>query len=337
METDGEAASETMRAVLVRDPGGAGELEIARVPRPEPGPGEVGIEIEATALNRADLLQRRGLYPPPPGASEVLGLECSGRVTAVGTGVRRLRVGERVMALLPGGGYAEHAVAPEDLVMRVPERLSFEQAAAVPEVFLTASEVLFRVGATREGEWVLIHAAAGGVGSAAVQLARAEGARVIATAGSAEKVEHVRALGADVVVAYRAEDFAERALEVTGGRGVDVVVDFVGRAYADRHVRVLAEAGRWIVVGFLSGARAEIDLEPVLRRRLTIAGFALRSRSAEDKAAIVQRFEDRFRLRLESGRIRPIIDRVYPLEAVAEAHARMENNENLGKIILRVR
>jgi putative PIG3 family NAD(P)H quinone oxidoreductase len=343
MTTPAQVASEAeqsapsgMRAVVAREPGGVDVLSVERRPWPELRAGEVAIAVHATALNRADLLQRRGLHPPPEGATDVLGLECAGRVVASAPDVHRFRIGEAVMALLPGGGYAERVVAPADLVMRAPRRLSMEQAACVPEAFLTASETLFRVGETRERDWVLVHAAGGGVGSAAVQLALAEGARVIATTGSEDKAERLRALGVTEVVTYPNEDFEDRVRRVTDGRGVDVILDFVGRAYAERHLRCLAEGGRWVVAGFLSGSRIELDLEDVLRRRLRILGFALRSRSLADKAAIVQRFEDRFRLRLEAGEIAPVVDRVYSLEEVREAHERMESNRNVGKIVLRV-
>lgn len=325
-----------MWAVRVSQPGGVENLELCRVPVPSAGPGDVRIAVAATSLNRADLLQRRGRHAPPPGTTDVLGLECAGHVVEVGKEVRGVTEGARVMALLPGGGYAEQVVAPAELVMPVPEKLSLERAACVPEAFLTASEVTFEIGRASAGAWVLVHAAAGGVGSAAVQLAKAEGARVIATAGSDEKVARVRALGADVVVQHRTEDLVDRVRRATRGGGVDVVLDFIGRTRADDHLRCLAEEGRWVVIGLLGGARADINLARVLSQRITIAGFALRSRKPADKAAIVRRFEGRFRQRLESGEIEPLMDRSYPLARVREAHERMENNLNVGKIVLRV-
>jgi tumor protein p53-inducible protein 3 len=323
-----------MRAVVVRQPGGPAELEIGRVPAPRLQPGCVEIEVKASALNRADLLQRRGLYPPPKGASDILGLECAGVVRAVAPDVNGFRAGERVMALLSGGGYAERAVVPEGHLMRVPSGLSFEQAAAIPEAFLTASEALLSTGQLEAGGWVLIHAAAGGVGSAAVQLARRIGAHVIACAGSPDKVEWVRKLGADVALNYREQDFEAACLEHTEGRGVDVVLDFVGAPYAERHQRCLAEAGRWVVLGMLGGSEAKLDLARVLRRRLRIAGLVMRSRSSADKAMIVARFVERFWSDLETGALAPQVDRVYPLAQVRAAHERMEKNENVGKIVL---
>lgn len=325
-----------MRAVIVRAPGGPDQLALAEVPPPSLEPGCVEIEVAACALNRADLLQRRGAYPPPPGASEILGLECAGVVRATRGDAGPFRAGDRVMALLAGGGYAERVVVPHGQVLPVPSGMPLERAAAIPEAFLTASEALFQCGELDAGQWVLVHAAAGGVGSAAVQLARAAGARVIACVGSPEKGAWVRGLGADVVVDRRSEDFAAACLEHTEGRGVDVALDFVGAPYAERHLRSLREAGRWVVLGLLGGADARIDLGRVLRRRLRLSGLVMRSRSAADKAAIVARFAARFAPLFEQGALAPQIDRVYPLAEVRDAHERMERNENLGKIVLRV-
>jgi len=326
-----------MRAIVVREFGGPERLELATVPAPRLEPGQVEIDVVATALNRADLLQRRGLYPPPPGASEVLGLECAGLVRSTRGEAGPFRPGDRVMALLAGGGYAERVAVPHEQVMPIPQGLTFEQAAAVPEAFLTANEALFESGKLSTGESVLIHAAAGGVGSAAVQLARQVGAKVIACAGSASKLEWLRTLGADVVVNHREQDFEAVCRDQTDGRGVDVVLDFIGGSYAERHQRCLAEAGRWVVLGMLGGADARIDLGPVLRRRLRISGLVMRSRSVADKAEIVSRFARRSAALFESGALAPQIDRVYPLSEVRAAHERMERNENLGKIVLRIR
>jgi tumor protein p53-inducible protein 3 len=326
----------TMRAVVVRAPGGPEQLALAEVPAPKLAPGCLEIAVEASALNRADLLQRRGVYPPPPGASDILGLECAGVVSAVAGDVGGFRAGDRVMALLAGGGYAERVVVPHGQVLPIPQGLSFEQATAIPEAFLTASEALFTNGALAAGQWVLVHAAAGGVGSAAVQLARAAGAHVVASVGTPQKAEWVSRLGADVVVNYREQDFADVCLEHTQRRGVDVVLDFVGASCAERHLRCLGEAGRWVVLGMLGGSEARIDLGPVLRRRLCISGLVMRSRSLADKAAIVARFARRSAALFESGVLAPQIDRVYPLAEVRAAHERMERNENLGKIVLKV-
>lgn len=332
-----EPSAESMRAVVVRSPGGPEHLALAEVPAPKLEPGCLEIDVAASALNRADLLQRRGAYPPPPGASDILGLECAGVVRAVGSGAGTFRVGDRVMALLAGGGYAERVVVPHGQALPMPSGMSFEAAAAIPEAFLTASEALFTVGELAAGQWVLVHAAAGGVGSAAVQLARAVGAHVIASVSSPEKSAYVAQLGADAVLNYRERDFASVCLEQTQGRGVDVALDFVGASSADGHLRCLRETGRWVVLGMLGGSDARIDLARVLRRRLRIAGLVMRSRSSADKSEIVARFARRFAALFEQKLLAPQIDRVYPLAEVRAAHERMERNENLGKIVLRVR
>jgi len=325
-----------MAAVVVRAPGGVEQLELGRVAAPQLGAGAVEIEIKACALNRVDLLQRRGVYPPPSGASEILGLECAGLVRGLGAGVSGVTLGSRVMALLAGGGYAERAVVAAEQVLPIPAGLSFAEAAAIPEAFLTASEALFSLGRLESGNVVLIHAGASGVGSAAIQLAQLCGARVIACAGTPEKVSWLRALGADIAVNHRQADFAAVCREQTQGRGVDVIVDFVGGAYFERHQTCLAEAGRWVIVGLLGGAQGKLDLGSVLRRRWQLLGLVMRSRSAADKAAIVERFARRFLPEFERGTLRPIIDRVYPWSEVRSAHERMEQNANQGKIVLEV-
>lgn len=325
-----------MLAVVVRQPGGPEQLALERVAAPVLDSGCLEIDVHASALNRADLLQRRGAYPAPPGASPILGLECAGVVRAVNGEVGSWRRGDRVMALLAGGGYAERAVVAHAHALPIPEGMSFEQAAAIPEAFLTASEALFSCGDASTGEWVLIHAAAGGVGSAAVQLARLIGANVIACAGSADKLAHLKRLGANVVVNYREEDFEQAVSQATAGRGVDVILDFIGGPYAERHQRCLAEAGRWVVLGLLGGSEAKLDLGHLLRRRSRVVGLVMRTRSNADKAAIVQRFALRFAGQLGHA-LAPQIDRVYPLADVRAAHERMERNENIGKLVLSVR
>jgi putative PIG3 family NAD(P)H quinone oxidoreductase len=326
----------SMRAVVVKVPGGAEQLELATVAAPVLAPGTVEIEIKAFAVNRADVLQRRGLYPPPPGASDILGLECAGVVRALGAGVSGVELGSPVMALLAGGGYAERTVVPVGQVMPIPAGFSFAQAAAIPEAFLTASEACFTLGALGAGQVALIHAAASGVGSAALQLCKLVGARVIACASTAEKLEFLRQLGADVVVNHKLEDFAAVVREQTAGRGVDVILDFIGGSHAERHQTCLAEAGRWVVIGLLGGAKANLDLGAVLRRRWQLLGLVMRSRSLSDKSQIVQRFRTRFWPELASGRLQPCIDRIYPWTEVQDAHRRMEANENRGKIVLEV-
>jgi putative PIG3 family NAD(P)H quinone oxidoreductase len=327
-----------VKAVLVSEPGGPEKLELVELPDPTPGSGEIAIEIHAAALNRADLLQRRGLYPPPPGTTDILGLECAGIVSELGPGCTgSVRIGERVMLLLGGGAYAERVVVPEALTMKVPDLLSFEQAAAIPEAFLTAREALFAAGGLTSTESVLIHAAAGGVGSAAVQLAHSHGARVFATAGGPAKCEFVRALGADLVIDYKRQDFAALIKTETAGRGVDVILDFVGAAYAEQHAACLATRGRQVVVGVLGGARASIDLGRLLQKRQSLVGVVMRSRSTQEKIELTRAFVRSTLPLLADGRLKPLIDSVFPLSDVALAHQRMEANENLGKIVLKVR
>jgi tumor protein p53-inducible protein 3 len=321
-----------MRAILVKEQ----NLSLGELPDPVPAEGELLVDVRATALNRADLLQRRGLYPPPKGASEVLGLECAGVVAAHGPGGAAVPVGERVMALLPGGGYAERVTIPARMAIPIPEGMSFEQAAAIPEAFLTAREALFTLGRLEPGETVLVHAAAGGVGSAAVQLAHRFGARVIATAGSADKLARVRELGADVGVDYKSEDFAEAVRSATEGRGADVVLDFVGGAYWSKHAACLAVGGRNVVIGLLGGTSAEVNLAQLLQRRTQILGLVMRSRPVSDKIAITQAFIRESLPLFADGRLAPVIDSVYPLVEAAAAHERMEKNENIGKIVLAV-
>ncbi len=319
---------------------GVGGVEVLRIgerPDPVPGDGELLVRVRATALNRADLLQRRGLYPPPQGASEILGLEIAGEVAAGGPAREGFAPGDRVFALVPGGGYAELAAVPAGMAMRMPGNLSFEEAAAVPEVFLTAYLDLFDLGGLGAGGTVLIHAGASGVGTAAVQLAREAGAVPLVTAGSPGKIARCLALGAKAGWDRRQGPFTPWVAEQTGGRGVDLILDFVGAPYFEQNIRSLAVDGAMIVVGTLGGAGADkVDLGAVLSRRLRIVGSALRSLPLERKIALTKRFAAFGLPRLSDGRIRPVIDSVYDWKDVAEAHARMESNANIGKIVLRI-
>jgi len=310
-------------------------LALGEVPPPVAGPSEVLIEVRATALNRADILQRRGMYPPPPGQSAILGLECSGVVTALGPGASRFRVGARVMALLGGGGYAEQVAVHQDIAMPIPERLSFEEAAAVPEAFLTASEALLIEAELRAGQTLLVTAAASGVGSAAVQIAKLRGAFVIGSA-SAEKLSAISALGADLALDRDRHDFVEALLSATQKRGVDAIVDFIGASALDRHQRCLAPRGRLVLVGLLGGAAAPLDLGRILMQRQQLRGLVMRSRSIAEKIELVQRFERELWPALDQGRLLPQLDQSVPLSDVAAAHLRMEHNRNAGKIVLRV-
>jgi len=321
---------------LTDGPGDESVLRVGEAPAPALGPGALRIRVVATAVNRADLLQRQGMYPPPPGASPILGLECAGTVSEIGPGVSGWRVGDRVMALLTGGGYAEEVVVDAGSAMPVPESLPLEQAAAVPEVFLTAYLNLFELGGLAAGGTALVHGGGSGVGTAAIQLCKAAGAHVYVTAGSDAKCRRCRDLGADLAVNYRSDSFAARVQDATGGRGVDVVLDPIGAAYLADNLKSLAIGGRLVVIGLMGGVKAELPLAALLARRLSVIGSTLRSRSAEEKAAIIAGFQRRFGADLEAGKIRPVIDRVLPLEAVADAHRAMKASEHFGKIVLRL-
>ena len=325
-----------MKAVLIDRPGDENAMRVGSAPEPALGAGELRIRVAATAVNRADLLQRQGLYPPPPGASPILGLECAGEVVELGPAVAGWRVGERVMALLPGGGYAEQVVVDAGSALRVPASLSIEEAAAVPEVFLTAFLNLFELGALPARGSALVHGGGSGVGTAAIQLVRAAGGRVVVTAGSPEKCARCRELGADLAVDYRSESFAERVREWTEGRGVDVVLDSIGAPYLAANLDSLALGGRLVVIGLMGGAKVELNLAALLGKRLSVIGSTLRTRPIAEKAAIIAAFWRRFGDDLAARRIRPIVDRVLPLEAVADAHRAMKASDHFGKIVLRI-
>ena len=308
-----------MRAIVVRDKA----LHIEDVPSPTPGPDDILINVRACGVNRADLLQRDGHYPPPPGASDILGLECAG-VNA--------QTGERVMALLAGGGYAEQVAVHKGSVMRVPDALSDEEAAAIPEVFLTAFLNIFLLARAQRGETVLIHGGGSGVGTAGTTLCKLAGMRVIVTAGSDEKCEQCLAHGADVAINYKTEDFVEKA------RGANVILDHVGARYLPRDLDALAMDGRIVIIGGMGGQRtAEVDVSTLLGKRAQIIGSTLRSRTVESKASIVRAFVEQFGADLEAGRVRPVISKVFPLEGADEAHQLMAKSEHFGKIVLRLR
>lgn len=327
-----------MRAIVVREPGDETVLQPGDVPAPALGPADLRIRIHATSVNRADLLQRQGLYPPPPGASDVIGLECGGEVAEVGPEAEGFRVGERVMALLPGGGYAEEAVVHHGSVMRVPECLSMDEAGAFPEVFLTAFSNVFMpgLGALGPDESVLVHGGGGGVGTAAIALCREAGQPCYVTAGSAEKCARCEGLGAAAAINYRDEDFAARILELTDGRGVGVVLDHVGAPYLASNLKALAVGGRLVEIGLMGGAKTEINLGTLLVRRQSVIGSTLRSRRVAEKARIVHEFLARFGAALVAGRIRPVLHAILPLAEAAEAHRLVKANAHFGKVVLRV-
>ncbi|HWP67372.1 MAG TPA: NAD(P)H-quinone oxidoreductase [Candidatus Limnocylindria bacterium] len=327
-----------MRAILVTAPGDEDRLAYGEAPAPPLGPSDVRIRVRATAVNRADLLQRMGLYPPPPGASDILGLECAGEVIEVGPAVAGVRVGQRVMALLAGGGYAEEVAVDAGSVLPVPAGMSDEEAGAFPEVFLTAYSNLFMpgLGALAPGDSVLVHGGGGGVGTAAITLLREAGHACYVTVGSAEKAERCVALGATAAIDYRSEDFVAQIRELTGGRGVDVILDHIGASYLARNLDVLATGGRLVEIGLMGGAKSEINLGLLLTRRLSVIGSTLRTRPTAEKAAIVRGFLARFGDALEAGRLRPVVHTVLPLAEAAEAHRLMKRSDHFGKIVLRV-
>ena len=321
-----------MRAVVLSQFGDESVLQIGEVEQPSIGPDDIRIRVMTTSVNRADLLQRSGHYPPPPGASPVLGLECAGEVIEVGLNVMGWSVGERAMALLPGGGYAEAAVVHAGSAMHVPDALNDDEAGAFPEVFLTAFLNIFDLGRARRGETVLIHGGGSGVGTAATTLSKLAGLKVIVTAGSDDKCAKCRAHGADVAINYRREDFVEHA-----GKDVDIVLDHIGARYLIRDLQVLRTGGRVLIIGSMGGDRyAQIDVASLLGKRQQIIGSTLRARPVEEKEQIVRSFLARFGDDLNAGGIRPVIHTVLPLEKVAEAHRMMKSGEHFGKIVLRV-
>ena len=325
-----------MRAIVIDQPGAEDAMRVGEVPAPVPGAGDLLIRVAAAAVNRADLLQRQGLYPPPPGASPILGLECAGTVAAVGAGVTGWSVGERAMALLSGGGYAEQVAVPAVCAMKVPARLSLEEAAAVPEVFLTVFLNVFQLGALPAAGWALVHGGGSGIGTAAIQMVKAAGGGIVVTAGSDEKCRQCRELGADVAVNYRTGDFVAEAEAATAGRGVDVVLDSIGASYLTKNLASLAAGGRLVLIGLMGGAKAEIRLGDLLVRRLSVIGSTLRTRPAAEKGALVGAFRERFGQALEDGRLRPVVDRVLPLAQAPAAHRAMKASEHFGKIVLRM-
>jgi len=325
-----------MRAVTAPQPGGPEALRLVELPDPVPGPGEVLVRVAATAVNRADVMQREGRYPPPPGAGDVLGLELSGRIETVGDGVEGWAVGEHVMAVVAAGGYAELAAVPAGCLLPVPGALELVEAAAVPEVFTTVYDNVFVRGRLAVGETLLVHGGSSGIGTAAVQLARHAGAQVLVTASSGEKLDAARQLGATDGFDYTTQDWVALARDATDGRGVDVVLDVVGAPYLGRNVEVLAVEGRLVVIGLQGGTTAELDLGLLLRRRLSVMASSLRARSVEEKAALAARMRTDVLPGFEEGALRPVVDRVLDLDDVAEAHRVVEAGEHIGKVVLRI-
>jgi putative PIG3 family NAD(P)H quinone oxidoreductase len=323
-----------MRAVIAPDPGGPEALVVADRPDPVPAAGEVVIEMTATSVNRADTMQRQGLYPPPPGASDVLGLECSGVVAAVGPDVERWSVGDEVCALLAGGGYAEKVLVPAGQVMPVPAGIDLVKAGALPEVACTVWSNVFMIAGLRQGESLLVHGGAGGIGTFAIQLAHALGARVLTTAGSPEKLEVCRSLGADVAISYREQDFVAEVKAATDGAGVDVILDNIGASYLSRNVDALATEGRLVVIGLQGGSKAELDLNALLRKRGAVIATSLRARPVGEKATICASVVEHVWPLVSDGSVTTLVHTTLPLEQAAEGHRIMEAGDHTGKIVL---
>ncbi len=326
-----------MRAVMVEQPGGPEQMRISEVPRPEPVDHELLVKVKATSLNRADILQREGHYPPPPGVTDILGLDVAGVVAGKGDDVISWESGERVMALVPGGGYAEYVTIPEQIALPIPDNLAFTDAASLPEAFITAFQAVVWIGQLKKGATILIHAGASGVGTAAIQLAKVIGAKIVITAGSDEKLRFCHTLGADRGVNYKTSDFQTEVNNFTGGTGADVIVDFVGANYWDKNIASLAVDGRLILLATLSGSRiSNFDIRDLFNKRGQVTTSALRSRPPDYKVPLIRDFGSFALPRFNAGTLKPVIDSIYPWTAAAAAHERMEANANMGKIVLTI-
>ena len=330
------AIPKTMTAIEIAQPGGPEVLRPVTRAVPEPGPREVLIAVAAAGVNRPDILQRQGKYAPPPGASDIPGLEVAGRVAAGGNDVHEWKEGDAICALVAGGGYAEYCAAPVPQCLPVPKGLDFVQAAALPETVFTVWTNLFERGRLSAGETLLVHGGASGIGTTAIQMARARGGRVFATAGTREKCAACERLGAERAIDYAREDFAAVVGEMTAGRGVDVILDMVGGDYLPRNLASLAFEGRLVQIAFLKGPRAEIDLMAVMHRRLTLTGSTLRARSVEEKGRIARAVRENVWPLIEKGEVRPVLHATFPLAAAAEAHRALESGTHVGKIVLTV-
>lgn len=326
----------TMTAIEIKEPGAPDVLVPCERPMPEPAAGEVLIKVAAAGINRPDVLQRTGGYPPPPGASDIPGLEIAGEVVALGADVTGLKLGDQITALVAGGGYAEYCVAPAPQCLPIPKGFTPVQAAALPETFFTVWTNVFDRGALKPGEVLLVHGGSSGIGTTAIQLASHMGARVFATAGSAEKCKACEDLGAERGINYRDEDFVAVAKELTGGKGVNVVLDMVGGSYVQRNISALAPDGRLCYIAFLGGSKAEVNLAPVMLKRITISGSTLRARSVEFKAEIAQNLRKTVWPLLESGEVAPVIHQTFPLRDASKAHEMMESSAHIGKIVLTI-
>jgi NADPH:quinone reductase len=323
-----------MTAIVIRSPGGPDVLVPQERPVPVPGAREVLVKVAAAGVNRPDVMQRKGLYPPPPGASDIPGLEIAGEVVALGPGVERWKAGDKVMGLVVGGGYAQFCPVHESHALPLPPSRSLIEAAAVPETVFTVWHNVFERGALKAGETLLVHGGSSGIGTIAIQLAKARGARVITTAGTAEKCQACRDLGADIAVNYKDEDFVAATKAATKGRGADVILDMVGGDYIERNYEAAAVEGRVVQIAFAGSPKATVDFRRIMLKRLTHTGSTLRARAVEDKGAIARAVEQHVLPLIAAGRVKPVIDSTFPLEQAALAHARMESSAHIGKIVL---
>jgi len=323
-----------MRAITIPEPGGPEALVWAEVPDPVPGEGEVLVEVVAGAVNRADILQRQGFYNPPPGASPYPGLECSGRIAEVGPGVSGWSVGDEVCALLAGGGYATKVAVPAGQLLPVPEGVDLKRAAALPEVTCTVWSNVFMISHLRPGETFLVHGGSSGIGTMAIQLAKAVGAKVAVTAGTKEKLDQCAELGADILVNYREQDFVEELKQATGGAGADVILDNMGAKYLDRNLRALAVNGRLAIIGMQGGVKAELNIGALLTKRAAISATSLRARPLAEKTAIVAAVREHVWPLIAAGQVRPVVDREFPMSDAAAAHRLVEESGHVGKVLL---
>jgi NADPH2:quinone reductase len=325
-----------MTAIAISTPGGPEVLVPEERPVPQPGPGEILVKVAAAGVNRPDVMQRQGLYPPPKGAPDIPGLEVAGEVVALGDNVARWKQGDKVMALVVGGGYAEYCLAHESHALAVPEKLSMVEAAAVPETFFTVWHNVFERGGLKSGETLLVHGGTSGIGTTAIQLAKVFGGKVITTAGSPEKCEAARKLGADLAINYKVEDFVAMTKAGTGGKGADVILDMIGGDYIERNYEAAGVEGRIVQIAFQGSPKATVDFRRIMLKRLHHTGSTLRSRSVEDKAAIAAAIAAKVVPLLAAGKVKPVIDSTFPLREAAQAHARIESSAHIGKIVLTV-
>ncbi|WP_174019946.1 NAD(P)H-quinone oxidoreductase [Agrobacterium fabrum] len=335
--SDTKTLPETMRFIDLPSHGGPEVMQSSKAPLPKPARGEILVKVEAAGVNRPDVAQRQGIYPPPKGASPILGLEIAGEVVALGEGVDEFKLGDKVCALANGGGYAEYCTVPAGQALPFPKGYDAVKAAALPETFFTVWANLFQMAGLTEGETVLIHGGTSGIGTTAIQLAKAFGAEVYATAGSAEKCEACVKLGTKRAINYREEDFAEIVKSETGGKGVDVVLDMIGAAYFEKNLAALAKDGCLSIIAFLGGETAEkVDLRPIMVKRLTVTGSTMRPRTADEKRAIRDELVEQVWPLIESGKVAPVINRVFTLDEVVDAHRLMESSNHIGKIVMKV-